>query len=224
MKEIVNKKAVIANRVALEFEDGYYVNLGVGVPSLCVNYLPEGVNIMLQGEDGILGMGSCDAASDGQFNCVDAGGTPVTTVPGAAFFDSFQAFGMTRGGHLDCTVLGALEVDESGNVANWCIPGVRMPGMGGAMDILVGAKRVIIAMEHTSKGNIKILKKCKLPLTAVGCVNLIVTELAVMSVTPQGLVLLERHPDYTVEEIQAVTGAKLHVAENLKVMPLPSGE
>ena len=207
------RRETIVKRIAKEFEDGYYVNLGVGMPSLVANYLPEGVHILLHGENGMLGMGEHVPVEEGeQFNCVDAGGAPVKVIPGGAFFDSCTAFAMARGGHLDCTVLGALEVDQEGNLANWWIPGVRMPGMGGAMDLVVGAKRVIVAMEHTAKGGAaKILKKCRLPLTAVGCVDTIVTELGFFRVTPEGLVVEEINPNATLEEVRAVTEAELIV-------------
>lgn len=208
------RREIIVKRIAKEFRDGFNVNLGVGMPSLVANYLPEGVSIMLHGENGMLGMGEhTEITADEQYNCVDAGGAPVKVVPGGAFFDSCAAFAMARGGHLDCTVLGALEVDELGNLANWWVPGVRMPGMGGAMDIVVGAKRVILSMEHTAKGAPKILKKCRLPLTAVGCVDTIVTELGYFKVTPEGLVFEEINPNVTVEEVQALTEARLIIPE-----------
>ena len=212
------KREIIVKRIAKEFEDGFNVNLGVGMPSLVANYLPDNVNIMLHGENGMLGMGEHEINHDGQYNSVDAGGAPVKVVPGGAFFDSCAAFAMARGGHLDCTVLGALEVDQEGNLANWWVPGVRMPGMGGAMDIVVGAKRVIVSMEHTSKGVPKILKRCSLPLTAVKCVDTIVTELGYFKVTPEGLVLKEINPNVTVEEVQSVTEADLIISPNLKAM------
>lgn len=212
------KREIIVKRIAKEFEDGFNVNLGVGMPSLVANYLPDNVNIMLHGENGMLGMGEHEINHDGQYNSVDAGGAPVKVVPGGAFFDSCAAFAMARGGHLDCTVLGALEVDQEGNLANWWVPGVRMPGMGGAMDIVVGAKRVIVSMEHTSKGMPKILKRCSLPLTAVKCVDTIVTELGYFKVTPEGLVLKEINPNVTVEEVQSVTEADLIISPNLKAM------
>lgn len=213
------KREIIARRIAQEFKDGYNVNLGVGMPSMVANYLPQNVNILLHAENGMLGMGEhTPIGADEQYNCVDAGGAPVKVVPGGAFFDSCSAFAMARGGHLDCTVLGALQVDQEGNLANWWVPGVRMPGMGGAMDIVVGARRVILSMEHTAKGKAKILKKCSLPLTAVRCVDTIVTELGVIKVTPEGLVLTEKHPEVSVEEIQSVTEAQLHIADDLKDM------
>ena len=209
------KREIIARRIAKEFRDGYNVNLGVGMPSLVANYLPEGVNVLLHGENGMLGMGEHESEHDMQYNCVDAGGAPVKVVSGGAFFDSCAAFAMARGGHLDCTVLGALEVDEKGNLANWWVPGVRMPGMGGAMDIVVGAKRVIISMEHASKGKPKILTNCRLPLTAVGCVDTIVTELGYFKVTEKGLVIKEKHPAFSLEEIQTLTEAKLIVEDEV---------
>lgn len=217
MGDVTNKE-IIARRVARELKDGDYVNLGVGIPSLVVNYLPEGVSIMVQGEDGVLGMGAHDENPDGNFNCVDAGGKPVKTVSGAAFFDSAEAFAMARGGHLDCTVLGALQVDASGNLANWWIPGVRMPGMGGAMDIVAGARKVIVAMEHTSKGRTKIKETCDLPLTAPACVNLIVTEMGVFEITDKGIMMKEYNPSYSVSDIQKVTEAKLIISPDLKKM------
>ena len=212
------KREIIVKRIAKEFRDGFNVNLGVGMPSLVANYLPEGVNIMLHGENGMLGMGEHETEHDGQYNSVDAGGAPVRIVPGGAYFDSCAAFAMARGGHLDCTVLGALEVDSHGNLANWWVPGVRMPGMGGAMDIVVGAKRVIVSMEHTSKGKAKILKQCSLPLTAVGCVDTIVTELGFFKVTPEGIIIEEINPEVTLDEVQSLTDAELIVSPTLKPM------
>ena len=210
------KRKIIARRIAHELKDGYCVNLGIGLPSLVANYVEEGITILLHSEDGMLGMGEHEAEHDGLYNCVDAGGAPVKIVSGGCFFDTCEAFAMARGGHLDCTVLGALEVDAQGNLANWWVPGVRMPGMGGAMDIVVGSKRVIVSMEHTSKGNKpKILSRCTLPLTAVGCVDTIVTELGYFKVTEKGLVIKEKHPGVTVEEIQAVTGAQLIVEDEV---------
>lgn len=212
------KREIIARRIAKEFKNGYNVNLGVGMPSQVANYLPDGVNVLLHGENGMLGMGEHELAHDMQYNCVDAGGAPVKVVQGGAFFDSCAAFAMARGGHLDCTVLGALEVDEKGNLANWWVPGVRMPGMGGAMDIVVGAKRVIVSMEHASKGKPKILSSCSLPLTAVGCVDTIVTELGYFKITEKGIVIKEKHPEVSLEEIQSLTGAKLIVEDEIKDM------
>lgn len=213
-------KEIIAKRVAMELEDGDVVNLGIGLPTMVANYVPQDVEVILQSENGFIGMGSAPEEGNEINNLVNAGGMPVTALPGAAFFDSSVSFGIIRGGHVDATVLGALQVDEEGNLANWMIPGKMVPGMGGAMDLVVGAKKVIVAMTHTAKGSIKILKKCSLPLTAKSQVNLIVTEMGVMEVTKEGLVLKEINPEFTVKDIQAVTEAKLIVAENLKDMEI----
>lgn len=216
----MDDKQLIARRVAKELKDGDVVNLGIGLPTLVANYIPEGMEITLQSENGFLGMGP--AATPGEEDCylVNAGGIHVTINPGGAFFDSAESFLIIRGGHVDATVLGALEVDEKGNLANWMVPGKMVPGMGGAMDLVTGAKRVIVAMNHTAKGNHKILKECTLPLTAVNAVDLIVTEMGVMEVTDKGIVLKEINPEYTVEDVQAATGATLIVAENLKQMEI----
>lgn len=211
-------KEFIAKRVAKELKDGDIVNLGIGLPTMVANYLPEGVNIMLQSENGFIGLGPAPEEGKEDMDIVNAGGQPVTILPGGAFFDSATSFGIIRGGHVDVTVLGALEVDEEGNLANWMIPGKMVPGMGGAMDLVVGAKKVIIAMEHTAKGNHKILKKCKLPLTAAKQVDMIITEMGVMEVTEEGIVLREINPEYTVEEVQEATEAKLIIPEDLKPM------
>lgn len=211
-------RETIARRAALELKDGDVVNLGIGLPTLIPNYLPGNVQVILQSENGLLGMGAKPAEGKENPELTDAGGGYITMNTGAASFDSATSFGIIRGGHVDVTVLGALQVDEKGNLANWIIPGKRAPGMGGAMDLLVGAKKVILAMEHTAKGEAKILKECTLPLTAAGQVNLIITEMAVIEVTPQGLVLREVHPEFTVEQVQAATGAKLIVAKDLKSM------
>ncbi len=213
-------KEIIAKRVAMELEDGDVVNLGIGLPTMVANYVPQDVEVILQSENGFIGMGSAPEEGNEINNLVNVGGMPVTALPGAAFFDSSVSFGIIRGGHVDATVLGALQVDEEGNLANWMIPGKMVPGMGGAMDLVVGAKKVIVAMTHTAKGSIKILKKCSLPLTAKSQVNLIVTEMGVMEVTKEGLVLKEINPEFTVKDIQAVTEAKLIVAENLKDMEI----
>lgn len=211
-------KEIIAKRVAREFDDGDVVNLGIGLPTMVANYVPDDIEVILQSENGFVGMGSAPEKGNEIENLVNAGGMPVTTLPGAAFFDSSVSFGIIRGGHVDATVLGALQVDEEGNLANWMIPGKKVPGMGGAMDLVVGAKKVIVAMTHTAKGSIKILKKCNLPLTAKAQVNLIVTEMGVMKVTKEGLVLKEINPEFTVEEVQAVTEAKLIIPEDMKQM------
>lgn len=208
-------REVIARRVALELKNGDVVNLGIGLPTLIPNYLPEGIKLTLQSENGLLGMGPTPAPGEENENMVNAGGGYITAFPGAASFDSATSFSVIRGGHVDVTVLGAMQVDPDGDLANWTIPGKLTPGMGGAMDLLVGAKRVILAMEHTAKGNPKILNKCTLPLTAKGQVNTIVTEMGVMEITPEGIVLKEIHPEFTIEQVQAVTEAKLIIADDL---------
>ena len=193
----LDKKQVreyIARRVAQELKDGYVVNLGIGLPTLVANYIPEGMSVTFQSENGIIGVGPAPAPGEEDKDIVNAGGGFVTVLPGAQFFDSCTSFGIIRGGHVDATVLGALEVDQEGNLANWMVPGKMVPGMGGAMDLVVGANQVIVAMEHTSRGKVKIVKKCQLPLTAAKEVNLIITEKCVLEVTPEGLVLREVSP------------------------------
>ena len=194
------------------------VNLGIGLPTLIPNFLPEGVNVILQSENGMIGMGPTPEEGKEDPWFINAGGGFITTVEGAATFDSATSFGIIRGGHVDVSVLGAMQVDEEGDLANWMIPGKKTPGMGGAMDLLVGAKKVILAMEHTAKGNPKILKKCTLPLTAKGQVNLIITEMGVMEITKEGIVLKEINPEFSVEQVQAATEAKLIIAPDLKEM------
>lgn len=211
-------REVIARRAALELHDGDVVNLGIGLPTAIPAYLPEGVNVTLQTENGMLGMGPAPEAGREDPHLINAGGGYITALPGAASLDSATSFGIIRGGHVDATFLGALEVDEKGNLANWIIPGKKVPGMGGAMDLLVGAKKVILTMEHTAKGAPKILKECRLPLTAAGQVNLIITEMGVMEITPEGIVLVEINPEFTVEQVQAATEARLIVSDNLKPM------
>jgi len=206
----------IAKRVALEFEDGQVINLGIGLPTKVADYVPENINVTFHAENGFIGMGPAPSEDKVNPTIVNAGGQPSTILPGGAFFDSAVSFGLVRGGHLDITVLGALQVDEAGDIANYMIPGKLVPGMGGAMDLLVGAKKVIIAMEHTAKGNHKILQKCNLPLTAKGVVDLIVTEMAVIKVVDEGLLLTEIRNGYSVEEVVAATGAKLIISDNLK--------
>jgi acetate CoA/acetoacetate CoA-transferase beta subunit len=211
-------KQFIAKRVAKELKDGDVVNLGIGLPTAVANYVPEGINVTFQSENGFVGLGPAPEEGKEDKDIINAGGQPVTILPGGMFFDSSISFGIIRGGHVDITVLGALQVDEEGNLANWMIPGKMVPGMGGAMDLVVGAKKVIIAMEHTVKGNHKILKKCNLPLTAAKEVNMIITEMGVMEVTDKGIVLKEINPEFTVEEVQAATEAELIIAEDLKQM------
>jgi len=208
-------REVIARRAALELHDGDVVNLGIGLPTFIPNYLPKDVHVILQSENGLLGMGPAPVDCAKNEDLVNAGGNYITAIPGASSFDSATSFGIIRGGHVDVTVLGALQVDEKGNLANWIIPGKLTPGMGGAMDLTTGAKKVILAMEHTAKGNPKILKKCSLPLTAAGEVNLIITEMGVMEITPEGIVLKEINPEFTVEQVQTATEATLIVSPKL---------
>ncbi|MGI6732576.1 MAG: 3-oxoacid CoA-transferase subunit B [Anaerovoracaceae bacterium] len=211
-------KEIIARRVAKELKDGDVVNLGIGLPTMVANYLPEGVSIVLQSENGIMGMGPAAEPGKEDVDIINAGAQYVTVNPGAMFFDSATSFGIIRGGHVDATILGALEVDQMGNLANWIIPGKMVPGMGGAMDLVVGAKKVIIAMLHTQKGKHKILNECTLPYTAINVVDMIVTEMGVMEVTPEGLMLTEINEDYTVEQVQEATQCKLIISPSLKKM------
>lgn len=206
----------IARRAALELKDGDLVNLGIGLPTVVPDYIPEGVNVILQSENGLIGLGPTPEPGKEDKNLSNAGGGFVTLAKGASTFDSATSFGIIRGGHVDVTILGALQVDEKGNLANWMIPGKLTPGMGGAMDLLIGAKKVILAMEHTAKGSHKIMKNCTLPLTAAGQVNLIITEMGVMEITPEGIVLKEINPEFTVEDVQAATEAKLIIPADLK--------
>lgn len=203
-------KEIIASRVALELNDGDLVNLGIGIPTLVANYVPEGKTVTFQAENGIIGLGGL---VEGETEIVNAGGMGASILQGGAFIDSATSFTFIRGGHIDITVLGALEVDQEGSLASWIIPGKKVPGMGGAMDLVTGAKKVIIAMKHTNKGIPKILKKCSLPLTAAHQVNLIVTEMAVMEVRNDGLHLLEVHPDYSIEDVVKYTEADLIINE-----------
>jgi acetate CoA/acetoacetate CoA-transferase beta subunit len=206
----------IAKRAALEVKDGDVVNLGIGLPTLIPSFLPEGVKCTIQSENGVLGMAADPGQGKRDPHWIDAGGGYISYEKGAASFDSATSFGMVRGGHVNVTFLGALEVAENGDLANWIIPGKRAPGMGGAMDLLVGANKVILTMEHTAKGNPKILKKCRLPLTAAGQVNMIITEMGVMNITKDGIVLSEINPEFTPEQVQAATEATLIIAKDLK--------
>jgi len=212
-------RAVIAKRVARMFKDGDIVNLGIGLPTAVANYLPEGINLVIHSENGVTMMGPKPLEGDEDKDVIDAGGRPSTILPGGACFDSAMSFAIIRGGHVDATVLGALQVDKNGNLANWMVPGKVVPGMGGAMDLVVGAKKVIIAMEHSTKnGEFKILKECTLPLTAVAEVDWIVTELGLMEITKEGIIVRELAPGITPEEIQAKTEAGLIFPENIAIM------
>jgi len=216
----MDPKVIIAKRVALEMKDGQLVNLGIGLPTAVPNYLPPSMEVYFQSENGIIGLAAAPDMNMTDPSLTDAGGGYVGAIPGAASIDSSLSFGLIRGGHLDVTVLGGMEVDEAGQLANWVIPGKMVAGMGGAMDLVTGAKSVIVAMTHTAKGKSKILKKCSLPLTSVRRVNLIVTELAVIEPTPEGLVLKELAPGVTVEDVIKATEAKLIIPENVPVMPI----
>ena len=208
-------REIIAKRVAKELHEGDYVTLGIGLPTEVANYISPDIHVMIQSENGVIGVGPKPLESEINPRITNAGGLPVTTQEGAAFFDSQTSFAMIRGGHIDATVLGALQVDEEGNIANWMIPGAFVPGMGGAMDLVVGAKKVIIAMEHTNKGEPRILQKCTLPLTAAHEVDMIVTERAVIDVTPDGLLLKEINPLFSLEDIINSTDAQLIIPDSL---------
>jgi acetate CoA/acetoacetate CoA-transferase beta subunit len=208
----------VAKRVAQELQDGTLVNLGIGMPTMVANYVPEGRDVTFQSENGFIGVGPAPIQDQLDPCITNAGAMPVTILPGGSFFDSAMSFGIIRGGHVDVTVLGALQVAENGDIANYMIPGKMVPGMGGAMDLLSGAKKVIVAMEHTAKGAPKLLPECTLPLTAVNAVDLIITEMGVIEVTHEGFVLIEQNPDYTLDEIKAATGAPLIISAALKQM------
>lgn len=214
-------KNQIAQRIAQELEDGYYVNLGIGIPTLVANYIPEGIEVVLQSENGLLGMGPFPEAGKEDADLINAGKQTITTVPGSAFFDSAMSFGMIRSGKVNLTVLGAMEVAQNGDIANWKIPGKMVKGMGGAMDLVASAKNIIVAMQHTDrKGNSKLLKECSLPITGLKCVKKIVTNLGVFNVTEGGFECIEHAPGVSIEEIQNSTAGDLTISDRVMEMSL----
>ena len=216
----MNAQDIIAKRIARELKSGMLVNLGIGIPTLVANYVPEGVHVFFQSENGLIGSGPIPEEGMAQERLTDAGGRPITALPGASTFDSAMSFGLIRGGHLDMTVLGGLQVDQEGRLANWMIPGKMVPGMGGAMDLVTGAKRVVVAMQHSAKGKSKIVERCTLPLTSARAVDLVVTELAVISFAEGHARLVETAPGVTVEQVIANTEASLVVSERVPHMAL----
>jgi len=219
MAKDLDKRERIVKRIARELRDGFYVNLGIGMPTLVANYVPRGIQVVLQSENGMLGIGPYPLEGQEDPDLINAGKETVTEMPGTSYFSSADSFAMIRGGHIDLSVLGAMEVDEEGNIANWMIPGKMVKGMGGAMDLVASAKRVVVAMEHTTReGKSKILKQCTLPLTGSKVVDTVVTELAYIRVTPTGLVLEEIAPGLSPEDVQKSTAAKLTISPNLKAM------
>jgi acetate CoA/acetoacetate CoA-transferase beta subunit len=216
----MNAQEIIAKRIARELKSGMLVNLGIGIPTLVANYLPEDVQVFFQSENGLIGSGPIPQEGMAQARLTDAGGRPITALPGASTFDSAMSFGLIRGGHLDMTVLGGLQVDQEGRLANWMIPGKMVPGMGGAMDLVTGAKRVVVAMQHSAKGKSKIVRKCSLPLTSTRTVDLVVTELAVIAFAEGGARLIETAPGISVEQVVASTEATLEIPDHVQHMAL----
>ena len=216
----MDAQTLIARRIALELKDGMLVNLGIGIPTLVAGYVPAGIAVFFQSENGLIGTGPIPEGAMAQPRLTDAGGRPVTAIPGACTFDSATSFGLIRGGHVDMTVLGGLQVDAQGMLANWMIPGKMVPGMGGAMDLVTGARRVVVAMQHTAKGKPKILERCSLPLTSSRPVDLLVTELAVIDFPDRKATLRETAPGVSVEQVLAATEARLEVADDVRTMPL----
>jgi 3-oxoacid CoA-transferase subunit B len=211
----------IARRIAQELQDGYYVNLGIGIPTLVANYVPEGIEVILQSENGLLGIGPFPTEEEVNADLINAGKQTVTTIPGSSFFDSAMSFGMIRAGKVDLTVLGAMEVADNGDIANWKIPGKMVKGMGGAMDLVASAKNIIVAMQHCDKaGNSKLLKKCSLPITGLGCVKKVVTDLGVFDITAEGFVCIEHAPGVSIEEIKAKTAGRLTISPQVKEIRL----